>query len=115
VIYFTGALTASINVVFPTVAGMWTLVNKTTGPYSLTAKMATGATVIISQNYSEIVISNAVDMIQAQSDFANVYLGGTPTATTAVTTENSTRIATTAFVKAQNYMSTSAIVDGGTF
>lgn len=47
--------------------------------------------------------------------FANAALTGNPTVPTQATTDNSTRAASTAFVKAQGYLSASSDIDGGTF
>jgi hypothetical protein len=38
-----------------------------------------------------------------------------PTVTTQATTDNSTKAASTAFVKSQGYLTASDIIDGGTF
>lgn len=46
---------------------------------------------------------------------ASPALTGTPTAPTAETTDNSTRIATTAYVKAQGYLTQDSVIDCGTF
>lgn len=47
--------------------------------------------------------------------FTNPSFTGTPTAPTQTSTDNSTKIATTAFVKGQGYLSASSDIDGGTF
>jgi hypothetical protein len=56
-ITFSGALTAPINVVFPTWVKEWTVVNNTTGAFSLTCKTAAGSGVVIPQNGSPTVIT----------------------------------------------------------
>lgn len=115
VLILTGALTANTSVIFPTAAGIWTIVNNTTGAYTLTVKMAAGTSVAVAQNYADIVVSDAANMFQAVTDFTNAYLGGAPTATTAAVADNSNRIATTAYVQSQGYISNTATIDGGTF
>lgn len=47
--------------------------------------------------------------------FASPAFTGTPTAPTAAAATNTTQIATTAFVKAQGYITASSTIDGGTF
>ncbi|WP_273485162.1 hypothetical protein [Desulforamulus ruminis] len=47
--------------------------------------------------------------------FASAALTGIPTAPTAAAATNTTQVATTAFVKAQGYLSSGSVVDGGTF
>ncbi|MFM0060040.1 phage tail protein [Paraburkholderia phytofirmans] len=49
---FSGALTAAINIVFPNWVKDWTVVNNTTGAFSLTCKTAAGTGVVIPQNGS---------------------------------------------------------------
>ncbi|MFM0405215.1 gp53-like domain-containing protein [Paraburkholderia dipogonis] len=49
---FSGALTAPINIVFPNWVKDWTVVNNTTGAFSLTCKTAAGTGVAIPQNGS---------------------------------------------------------------
>ncbi|CAN7647098.1 phage tail-collar fiber domain-containing protein [Paraburkholderia terricola] len=51
-ITFSGALTANINVVLPNWVKDWTVVNNTTGAFSLTCKTAAGTGVVIPQNAS---------------------------------------------------------------
>lgn len=115
IIILTGVLTANIQVIFPTATGMWTVINNTTGPYTITFKLATGTSVSIVQGYSADIVSDGSNIIFAQSDYANVFLGGVPTATTAATADNTTRVATTAFVKAQSYIATTDTIDGGSY
>jgi hypothetical protein len=51
-ITFSGALTANLNIVFPNWVKDWTVVNNTTGAFSLTCKTAAGTGVAIPQNGS---------------------------------------------------------------
>ena len=90
VIYFTGALTASIAVTIP-ITGQWTFHNSTTGSTSFTLTLGNGgtATYVLAQGTSIQVLSN-------------LTLGVIPSTGTAVTqspTDNSTNIATTAYVQ----------------
>jgi len=49
-IIFSGTLTGSIQIIFPTWLYNWELINNTTGAFSLTAKTAAGSGVVIPQN-----------------------------------------------------------------
>ena len=42
IIVITGTLTANLNLIFPALAGEWTVVNSTTGSYAITCKTAAG-------------------------------------------------------------------------
>lgn len=50
-----------------------------------------------------------------RAPLASPALTGTPTAPTQATADSSTKLATTAFVKAQGYLSNTSVLDGGTF
>lgn len=42
IIVITGALTANLNLIFPTISGEWSIINNTTGGYTITAKTSSG-------------------------------------------------------------------------
>jgi len=71
----------------------------------------TGAVTLVS---TDVGLGNVTNESKATM-FANAALTGNSTATTQATADSSTRIATTAFVKAQGYLTSSSDVDGGTF
>lgn len=112
VIILTGAITANLNVILPSVGGNWTIVNNTTGAFTVFIKHASGSAVAIAQNYARSVVSDGSNVVSGNSDHTDTYLAGTPTATTATSTDNSTRVATTAFVQT---LVGSIVIDGGTF
>lgn len=94
---FTGALTASIDVLLPAnLGGVWQITNSTTGDYSLTLiTAAAGSTgVTIPQGESQIVLS----------DGTNVVIGQTlaPTTVAAVTTGNPVAMPSQAVVPVSN-------------
>lgn len=64
-------------------------------------------------------VLEAIGKLQAQitlrAPLASPALTGTPTAPTAAASVNSTQIATTAYVKSQNYLDVNSVIDGGTF
>lgn len=47
IISITGALTANLNLIFPPIAGKWSLLNNTTGNYVIVAKTASGSGISI--------------------------------------------------------------------
>jgi microcystin-dependent protein len=47
IIVITGTLTANLQLIFPAIAGKWSVINSTTGAYSITAKTASGGGVTI--------------------------------------------------------------------
>lgn len=53
--------------------------------------------------------------LDAKAALASPALTGAPTAPTATASDNSTKLATTAFVKAQGYLNNASVLDGGTF
>lgn len=73
-----------------------------------------GKTGAVTLAASDVGLGNVTNESKATM-FSNAALTGTPTAPTAATSTNTTQIATTAFVKAQGYLDTSATIDGGTF
>lgn len=74
VIIVTGLLTADLNLIFPAITGQWTVINATTGAYTLTAKTAAG---------TGVVVSGAIALV---GDGANILssVSATPDASTAV-------------------------------
>lgn len=51
----------------------------------------------------------------SKANLASPTFTGTPSAPTPATSDNTTKIATTAFVKAQAYLDANSTIDGGTF
>ena len=87
IIDFVGALTGNRVVVLPQADNQWIFKNSTTGNYSLTVAMATGAQIILLQGTSTGVFSDAVDLEYSAQTCATAPQG-----------DNSTRIANTEFV-----------------
>lgn len=61
-IELTGAITANINVIVPTVLGQWTFDNKTTGAFTVTVKTAAGTGVVVNQDASYILYCDGVNI-----------------------------------------------------
>lgn len=68
--------------------------------------------VTITKNH--VGLGNVANESKAQM-FTNPTFTGTVTAPTPATGDNSTKVATTAFVKAQGYLTANSVIDGGTF
>jgi len=77
----TGSLTGDRALIFPQNGGFWIVRNSTSGAYSLTVRMATGASVVVPQGEVAFVYSNGVDLVTAGSSAAQILSGaGAPTA-----------------------------------
>lgn len=46
-IIISGLLTANLNLIFPSIVGQWTVINNTTGAFTITAKTAAGTGVVV--------------------------------------------------------------------
>ena len=76
----TGALTGNRSLIFPQVGGFYIINNSTSGAYSLTLKMATGATVTAIQGEITFIYSDGTDMMGVSSTGGTVLTGsGAPT------------------------------------
>lgn len=98
ILILTGAITANIAVIVPAVAGHWIIVNRTTGAFTVTVKTPSGTGVVVSQNRSKEVMCDGTNVIESTNDFLNTALTGSPTAPSPASGNNSTSVATTAFV-----------------
>jgi len=88
IIVLSGTLTANLNLIFPNLAGEWTVVNNCTGAFTVTAKTAAGTGTVVTPGRTRII----------WGDGANIA-GATNEVETPAQFDNTTRLATTAFVK----------------
>ncbi|MEX3614379.1 MAG: hypothetical protein VB141_11650 [Burkholderia gladioli] len=106
IIVLSGALTGNVQILFPALTAQWLVVNSTTGDFAVAAKTASGSGVIVAQGGSAQVWGDGKNLNRVGIDpvlFAPIdspKLTGTPTAPTPAAGDNSTQIATTAFVQA---------------
>jgi len=100
IINLTGTLTGNINVIFPTQADAWTVINSTTGAFTITCKTAAGSGVLVAQGKARGIICNGTAILAAESDLTDAALLGNPTAPTPAPGDNDNTVATTAFVTA---------------
>jgi hypothetical protein len=113
VLNLTGALTANIAVIVPA-AGKWTVVNGTSGAYTLTVKTASGTGVVVTQGRSQNLWCDGTNVYQQVTDFISPAMTGTPTAPTATAGTSTTQVATTAFVQSAKNGATTVNVAGNT-
>jgi hypothetical protein len=92
-----------------TLANWQELLTPTSPVQSVAGK--TGAVTLAS---ADVGLNNVTNESKATM-FAGAALTGNSTAITQAAADNSTRIATTAYVKSQNYLTASSDIDGGTF
>lgn len=67
IIILTGALTSACNVIMPTFAGRWVIVNNTTGSYTVQVKTAAGTGVNVAQGFSTSIYGDASSIYYANS------------------------------------------------
>lgn len=68
IIEASGALTANINLVVPTIDKQWTVANLTSGAYTLTVKTAGGTGIAIGQGKRAIVYCDGTNVVRAGAD-----------------------------------------------
>lgn len=91
IIVITGTLTANLNLIFPTIVNEWTVINNTTGPYTITCKTAAGTGLIV--NTAALIVGDGTNIQSAVTDAAALFgetvataTGGTADAITATFT-----------------------------
>lgn len=87
IIVITGTLTANLNLIFPNIVGNWTVVNNTTGAFTITCKTAAGTGVVV--NSVQSIVGDATNIYSAVNDAISsmgeliASAGGTANALTA--------------------------------
>jgi hypothetical protein len=100
ILEFNGALTANISVIVPNASGNWTVLNRTSGAFTLTVKTAAGTGIVVAQGKQQELSCDGTNVFQSNNDYTDTVLTGTPTAPTAAAGTNTTQLANTAFVQA---------------
>lgn len=86
IIVITGAITANLNLIFPTYSRQWLVVNRSTGAFSVTCKTASGSGVPVSSAFTQSVYGDGTNIgiasaTQAQQSsvgaFSNLRLSTT--------------------------------------
>ena len=96
IIVITGTLTANLNLIFPTIVNEWTVINNTTGPYTITCKTATGAGVVV--NTSARIVGDGTGAIATSVPDASL-VGYSPYGTGAIATSVQTKLRESISVK----------------
>jgi hypothetical protein len=83
IILLTGAITANINVILPTINDQWIICNKTTGNFTVTLKTAAGTGAVVQQGASVVAYCDGTNIALAgstpASTFNPVQISGTGT------------------------------------
>ena len=101
ILEFSGVLTGNVEVIVPaSPTKSWLVYNNTSGgSYTLYVKTAASTGVYVARGKRNFVYSNGTRVLDAFTDFESIALTGTPTAPTQASSDNSTKIATTAWVR----------------
>ena len=75
VLNLTGALTANIQVIVPATADKWTVVNATTGNFTITVKTASGTGVLVAQGYASNLWTEGTNVYQQMTDYITWFNG----------------------------------------
>ncbi len=65
---FTGALTANIEVIVPTIQKQWTVYNNTSGAYTLTLKTSGGSGIAVGQGNTAILRGDGANVVRVTAD-----------------------------------------------
>jgi len=66
IIVITGTLTANLNLIFPTIVNEWTVINNTTGPYTITCKTAAGTGLVV--NTAALIVGDGTNISAGNLD-----------------------------------------------
>lgn len=65
IILITGTITANLNLIFPRYRQTWTVLNFTTGAFTITAKTSTGSGVVVSQGTGTEIVGDGTNIYTA--------------------------------------------------
>lgn len=100
IIVLSGVLTANLNLIFPNLAGEWTVVNNCTGAFTVTAKTAAGTGIAVASGGKSLIIwGNGANIYNAHGAGINP-----------AQFDNSTFLATTAFLKAAGIQHSAPVI-----
>jgi hypothetical protein len=78
IITITGALTANLNLIFPSMAGAWIINNACTGGHTVTCKTAAGTGIAVSTGSAVYVFGDSVNIYSAPSSGGSGIPAGIP-------------------------------------
>lgn len=88
IIVITGTLTANLNLIFPAIVNEWTVINNTTGAFTITCKTDVGTGLVV--NTAALIVGDGTNIQSAITDAAALFgetvataTGGTSDAITA--------------------------------
>ena len=90
---FTGALTANINVIVPANGKTFTVLNNTTGAFTLTIKTTSGTGITVTQGMTQELICEGVNIIIASNDLIGAGIASIASMQTAVNGYSSISVA----------------------
>lgn len=70
-IVITGTLTANLNLIFPAIEKMWTVMNNTAGAFTIMAKTASGTGSVIAQGFVGQINGDGTNIYSRAADFSN--------------------------------------------
>lgn len=109
IITLTGALTANVQVIFPTIAGLrWKVVNNTTGSFTITCKTSAGTGFTIAQTGIQESFCDGTNLIPNNGNSTTQYNVGT-----AITNTGATRL--DQFSSPQSVISATGIALGASY
>ncbi len=68
IIVLSGTLTANLNLIFPNLAGEWTVINNCAGAFTVTVKTATGTGIVVTPGRTRIVWGNGTNVYSAVNE-----------------------------------------------
>lgn len=66
IIVITGTLTANLNLIFPAIVNEWTVINRTTGAFTITCKTASGTGPVV--NTAALIVGDGTNIQSAVND-----------------------------------------------
>lgn len=66
IVVISGLLTANLNLIFPSIAGEWSVINNTTGAFSVTCKTSAGTGVVV--NSAQAIVGDGTNIYSAVND-----------------------------------------------
>jgi len=72
VIVLSGELTGNINVIFP-VNGRWSVINASTGAFTITCKTAAGTGVVITSGYGALIVGDGTNIRSSANDIMGQF------------------------------------------
>lgn len=96
IVIITGTLTANLNLIFPTYQRQWTIVNNTSGAFSVTCKTASGGGVAVTQGVTVIVYGDGSGIYSSFSGQSSPTVRGNFSRLAITTTGSSVFVSITA-------------------